>query len=640
MPLLRPCRRLAAGICFLAGVLVACGDSEGPLTTEAGKSPAEPRRGLVLITLDTTRAGVLGAYGRQPSPSPRLDALAAEGALFLNARTTSPLTLPSHSSVMTGLFSFGHGVRRNGPDRLSGSVLTLAEHLQAQGFATGAVAGAFVLDPRFGIAQGFGTYQAVDLDSGGWSGHAERRAQEVTDLSLETLDSLSGDFFLWSHYFDPHYPYFSDHTPDRGSPQAYEDEIRYMDGHIGRLLDGLAERGLSDQVTIAVVGDHGEGLGLHDELRHSYFLYDSTLRVPMFVVDRERVGPGIKVSSAVRVVDLAPTLLSLLGLEPLPDAQGQDLRPWIEGRRSESLPAFAESIEGQAALGLAPLKTLVDGDWKLIYSSKPRLFNLAADPKEEHNLADQEPERLATMTRSLVNMTRQGRRQPADGETEQLSAEDVKQLRSLGYAAGGGAPQDFDGPPKGPDLHEHALQIQRYNQVEGAFLQNDLKTAERLLRELLSSLPNAPLPRARLADALHRQGRAEEALKAYEAAFEVMPSDLQMRWRYANLLIATGRHAEALAQLDRLKTQAPDDTDILHSRGAALMSMGDLRQAKRQFLDILDIAPAYVPAMEALGIVSVHEQDLAAARSWFQQALALDPKNQRLQAQLAGLSEL
>ena len=260
---------------LIAAILTGCSDSQPP--------------NLILITLDTVRADHLGCYQSEGPSTPRLDALAAEGLIFTRAYTPYPLTLPAHASLLGGLLPFEHGIRNNDMPLAGDAAPLVQERLRQQGYATAAVISAFVLDRRFGLARGFDHYlDAMPQSDPGGEPAVERRGDATTDLALGLLDELgSGPFFLWVHYFDPHSPY-TPPPPYQGT--GYAGEISYTDAEVGRLLDGLIERGLYRDAAVIVAGDHGEAFGEHGEVEHGFFIYDTTLHVPLIDATRGMIN--------------------------------------------------------------------------------------------------------------------------------------------------------------------------------------------------------------------------------------------------------------------------------------------------------------------------------------------------------------
>ena len=289
---------------------------------QAGVRPSTEPRNLLLITLDTLRADRLGSYGYAGARTPHLDALAARGLRFEQASTVVPLTLPAHSSLMTGTFPAFHGVRDNGGFYLDEEQHTLAEVLRESGYRTGGFVAAFVLDSRWGIAQGFDhffdDFDLTEFGEAAGMDAIQRPGSAVVDRALEWLGAeRERPFFAWVHLYDPHTPYqapepFRSQFPASRSG-AYDAEIAATDAQVGRLFAALEADGRLDDTVVAVAGDHGEMLCEHGEVTHGFFIYDAAVRIPLMIA-----GPGVpagSVAAPVRIVDLAPTVLALVGSE-------------------------------------------------------------------------------------------------------------------------------------------------------------------------------------------------------------------------------------------------------------------------------------------------------------------------------------
>jgi len=321
-------------------------------------SPLAPN--VLLITLDTLRPDALGwVAGRNQTPA--LDALAREGFRFPGAVAPVPLTLPSHSSLLTGLLPRHHGVRDNG-QVLPAAVPTLAERLRQRGYATAGFVSGYPLRSLFGLDRGFDRYEdSLPLGAEGWR---ERPAPETTALALEWLRTAREPWFLWVHYYDPHDPY----TPPRafwkpGRRGTYDGEVAAVDHAIGSLRAGLGPA--KGSLLTVMTADHGEALGEHGEATHGFFVYDSTLLVPLVFSFPGRVRPG-ESRSAARLVDVAPTILDLLGLPPLLDTDGVSLAPTLAGRSQDLPAAYLETRQPWIAYGWAPLKAIRFRNFKLI----------------------------------------------------------------------------------------------------------------------------------------------------------------------------------------------------------------------------------------------------------------------------------
>src|SRR5215471_6406233 len=306
---------------------------------------------LLVITLDTTRADRLGAYGYKEIETPTLDRLAADGVLFDQTMTAAPLTLPSHSSIFTSLYPPEHGVRDNGGFFLDPSHETLAANLKKRGFATGAVVGAFVLDGKWGLNQGFDSY-IDDFDLSKMTGgfgirDVKRTGADVVDRALPWLEKVKDRrFFAWLHFYDAHSPYESPEPfKSRYRTHPYSGAIAYVDSQVARVIGFLEQHQLLDRTVIAVVGDHGEGLNQHQEGTHGFFIYQSTARVPFFIRAPFQLTHGRRVPDPVRTVDLFPTALDLLGIPAPKGIAGVSLVPLMTGARPRlDLEVYAEAL--------------------------------------------------------------------------------------------------------------------------------------------------------------------------------------------------------------------------------------------------------------------------------------------------------
>ena len=385
---------------------------------------------VVIITLDTTRADRLSPYGMMNSPMPGLERLAREGVVFDQATSVAPLTLPAHASLFTGLLPTKHQVRDNADRPLAEDFVTLAEVLKGRGFQTGAFVGSIVLDRARGLAQGFDRYDGVDLDRAPPGSHAararQRRGDEVMTEALRWLEGIGeAPFLLWAHLYDPHRPY--DPPPDYfaryGDP--YIGEIAFADAQIGRLLDTLDARRLTNRTIVVVAGDHGESLGEHGERDHGVFVYESVLKVPL-IVRAPSIAPH-RVGAVVRLTDVMPTVLDLLRM-PATASDGVSLVELLSNRRADlGLEAYSESLYPRR-FGWSPLHALREGRYKLIDAPRPELYDLERDPFEERNIYQERPTTSAAMMRRLRTLAAGGASAPASASPE-LAA----QLSSLGY---------------------------------------------------------------------------------------------------------------------------------------------------------------------------------------------------------------
>jgi arylsulfatase A-like enzyme len=570
-------------VVLLLGMACSCSRRESlPLNLEPGSASGYD---VVLVTIDTLRADRLGSYGHHRARTPTLDRLASEGLRFETAISPVPLTLPAHASIMTGLDPASHGVRHNGIFRLDESRTTLAEILESRGYATGAFVSSFVLDARYGLGQGFRSYDAsleppstpslVGLES-------ERSAKAVTDAGIAWLrDRPSGaPYFLWMHYYDPHAPY----EPPEGFSGDYDGEIAYVDSEVARLVEALPDH---DRLLLLIVGDHGESLGEHRERTHSRLLYEATQRVPWILWSPSLVTRPRVIEDMVGLVDLAPTLLDLLGLESF-RTDGKSLLRIDASDRYLYLETLAPYFDN----GWAPLYAMRSASAKYIAAPKPEMYDLASDPGETRNLfrsGGDAPPLASALEEKLgeapgLEAVRSG--------IQKLDPGELRRLQSLGYLGGPGPAGSGELPdPKDMmpvlKLVEDAGADRRAGRLEDAIekmerarkgaprdllvletlgiltaLAGRMEEAESILRERLS-LAASPDVAIILANVLRETGRAPEGKAILEEAMAIETEHGGLLVTLGDFLAAEGRPAEALALYARAK-------DVDPSRASAL----------------------------------------------------------------------
>lgn len=421
------------------------------LTALVGCSAAtrEPRPDILLVSLDTTRADHVDLDASDGTLTPTLARLAADGVAFEESFTPVPLTLPAHTSLLTGTEPISHGVRNNDRYRLGPEATTLAELLHAEGWATAAVIGAFPLEASTGLDQGFDTYdqQGLAPPDAHTEEYPERDASEVAAAALQLLAELPRPAFLFVHFYDPHQPWNAP-APWAGlTPDPYRAEIAYTDGELGKVVAAVRRR--DPEAVVVVTADHGESLGEHGEGSHGIFLHDATTRVPLVVGAAGRVpARGVLAAPVARLTDVVPTILDLAGL-PIPaGVQGRSLLPGLRGAPMPAVPVFAETVMPEESYGFAPMESLVEGNLRLVISPRRRLFDLRADPGEVHDIAATRAADVERLANALDAYVVEHRSAAAAAARAPEDPQRTAALQALGYV-------DLGLARHGGDIYEH-----------------------------------------------------------------------------------------------------------------------------------------------------------------------------------------
>jgi len=547
---------------------------------------------LLVVTIDTLRADHVGSYGYAAARTPRLDGLAARGLRFARAATVVPLTLPAHSSLMTGTFPARHGVRDNGGYYLGPERTTLAELLRARGYRTGGFISGFVLDSRWGIGQGFERY-FDDFDLSRFEQQAgmdaiQRPGNETVDEALRWLATeREKPFFLWVHLYDPHTPYAAPPAYAAAFPRtlqgAYDAEIAFADAQLGRLVDALEADGRAARTVIAVLGDHGEMLGEHGELTHGFFVYDAATHIPVIVA-----GPGVptrEVPDQIRIVDLMPTALELLHVAVPKPVQGVSLMPLARGEHL-SLVAQSESWYPRYHYGWSELVAIQDERFKLIRAPRRELYDLERDPREATDLAASDPQRAQTLERALDQMTAAAGMGDKPKAPETLDTETAERLEALGYVGGAVSARHLEDRPRGDPKDK----IQLYNllkQASTASAAGRFDEGIAKARQALAEDPGILEGHMLLGNFLARAGRRTEAITAYKQALALDPEHRESLFRLALAYKDEGRLADARAGFERARALDPQNGRVLWQLADIAMQEHRLDEAEKVLKDAL-----------------------------------------------------
>jgi choline-sulfatase len=605
LPILLAAGALAVAAAAAAVFFAGRGAGKGPIRRDG-------RLNVLLITLDTTRADRLGCYGYAAAKTPNLDALARAGVLFRNVYAPVPLTLPSHCSIMTGLAPLRHGVHNNGSYVLGPEHATLAEMLGAEGFRTAAFVASFSVDSRFGIGQGFTHYDdSFQAGQPFKPVNSERRADAVAARFSSWLDGQAGElFFAWVHFFDPHLPYRPPAPYDREfADNPYDGEVAFMDEAVGTVVGRIRAKGLVDRTLVVVAGDHGEAFGEKVETGHGVFLYDQTMRVPLILCAPGRIPGGRSVAPRVRLTDIMPTVLDMLGLPVPAGIDGESLVPLAAGKKGSDRDVYIETFYPRENYGWSELVGLVSERWKYIRAPRPELYDLAADPAETRNLATASGSVAAGLGRKLEALVRAGAG-VAGGSARVLTAEEEERLRSLGYvnfsvgAAGSGAAAD----PK------DKLDVLRLSQTaEGYELEGRIAEARDAYARLLELVPESPASYVNLALCEARMQRFDEALATLELGTERIPESAVLHVRLGHTYLLLGRAGEALASMDRTIALEPNNVDAYTAAASALEALGRKAEGRGYLEKAIAVEPENKFLRTNLAMSLASSGDVAAA---------------------------
>lgn len=607
---------LVLGLLFV----LACSTGERH-TEETAESPS-----VLLITVDTLRADRLGSYGYRLTQTPHLDGLAEDAVLFEKAVTPVPLTLPAHASLMTGTYPLYHGIRTNSGFVLPEEVDTLAEAFKEAGYRTGAAVGAFVLDSRFGLDQGFDTYadgfqtETLELVS---QQIAEHRAEDVVDRALTWLAQVPGGetFFYWLHLFDPHAPY----SPPPPLADGYDGEITYVDIQLNRIFESLKSEGTYEDSVVVFTADHGEGLGDHGEATHGLFLYDSTLHVPLIFKLPGQEAAGKRVASTVSLIDVMPTLLELAGIRPPEGVQGKSLRRlWQSPDPPSPRSFYAETLLPRLDYGWSSLQSVRKASYVWISAPTPELYHLDQDPGQQTNLHESRQAFSAGMQEELEDVVRHFSAELARNALTDTDSEATERLRSLGYAA-----ISRESPPLlSTDLPDPKSKIEVFNQIQDAQAAAAAGNPQESIRRLSTVL--ATDPSIFVAHSLQglnylQVGRPQQALRHLREAVRLHPEDSSAHLYLGRAYIGV-ENLEAAAEAFRKSLAASRENKAARNNlGAVLIQMGNYSEAAEIFSAITRENPEDAAAWLNLGVLLVMERDFANAESALEKAITLRP---------------
>ena len=613
--------------------------------------PQSIDRNVLLITIDTLRGDALGCDGG-PARTPNIDALAASGVRFSFAHAQAVVTLPSHASILTGLYPFQHGYRQNSGYRLTPGVQTVAARLKMSGFSTGAFVAAFPLDARFGLTPGFDVYDGRfdDIGSGAEFLLPERPATLVVERAVQWIRARDGRWFAWVHVYEPHAPYRPLPPFDRDyASKPYYGEVATVDRALAPLLDLV--RGLSRSTLVVLTGDHGESLGDHGETTHGLFAYESTLRVPLIMADLARATQstqshsvrsffaslagfafprpsGAEVSDQpARHIDIAPTILDALALPAPPELPGHSLRTRANRESGAAAVSYFEAMESMLDFGFAPLNGVLVGREKYVELPLPELYDLTRDQGETDNLAARATERARTMAARLSDF-----HAAWPGAPRAEAPEVAARLRALGYVSGSAAPKaryaERDDPKRLVEIDR------RMHEAVTLDDSGSLREGITLYREILVQRPDMMAASRHLAFDYWRVGDLPAAIAALRAAVRSSPPTPGVLIQLGTYLTEAGDTTAAIELLRQAVATEPN-LDALNALGIAYARIGRPGDALSTFNRSLEIDPSNAMTYENIGAVHLDAGRMADAKQAFERAAASNPDSSQAHAGMA-----
>ena len=582
---------------------------------------------VVLITIDTVRADRLGCYGAKDVNTPTLDGLARDGIVFERAISQVPLTWPSHAAILTGMYPFQNGVQDFTGQPLDPHIKSVAQAFKERGYATGAVVSAFVLDRSWGLAQGFDFYDdafAPEAFQHRDLGLVDRKAGESVTRAIRWLSKTPHHpFFFWLHLYDPHSPYDPPepyHTQYRS--HLYDGEIAYADHELGRLIVYLKQTHLYDRSLIVFLSDHGESLGEHGENEHGFFVYNSTVHIPLIV--KPPTGSGLhahRISVPVETTDVAPTLLRLAGIKNPIEEQFHS-QGLLNQDSQKSNPAYSETLYTFSSFGWSPLHALETSRYQYIDAPEPELYDLINDPEEKTNLAPQQAATVAVFKDQLQKRLQSRPFHGSQGGESKLDPNAEEKLRALGYVSYR-SPVSNEALAAGlPDPKSKLWEFNSILGAEDSLHAGDVATGESLLRKVEATDPQMYVVPFMLGESALTRQHWDEAANELKKSLDLNPNFDQAMLALARALIFQGKAAEAKLWSQKAIQFNPDNYRAWYQLGF-IESKTDRSAAIADYEKAVSIQNNFAQLHRDLGLLQFQQQNYAEAANHLSRAAEL-----------------
>ena len=591
--------------------------------------PSPQIRNVILISMDTTRADNLSCYGVYKNATPHIDALAKKAVLFQNTYSPIPLTLPSHSPMMTGMYPPRHGIHDNLKYQLNDKNITLAEILKDNGFSTAAVISAFILDSRFGLDKGFELYDDSFDEEPENVNIAQRRGKETTDHALSWLqDNKNNPFFLFIHYYDPHMPYDPPEPFKSMIFHPYFAEVAYMDHCIGRVIEELKALDLYDSTLIVITADHGEMLDEHKEKTHGYFIYQANVKVPLiFKLPGKRKARIV--DDIAGIVDITPTVCSLLEIDIPQNIQGKDLSGYFDKNvttKTDERYLYCESMTPTKYAGNSLLGIITDR-YKYIQTTRPELYDLINDPKESEDLIAKQQGRARILQDKLKQILEESVLENTESDLE-LDAEALAKLETLGYV-GGGIEEEFSFDQEKPDPKDMIGYHVDMSRIQGLIQAEQFDTAHKLCEELLAeNITETYGQLSHFMVSIAKKKNDYQMAKTYmQKIIKLNPDQPSPYIEYGGILLKLGQASQAAEQFAKADELRPDNAVIAGNIAKAYYDGRNLNKAIEYCYKALELKPDYLLVRISLADTLMKNNQLKSTVKQYYEVLRLEPDN-------------